>query len=631
MAHLSRVVRVEVLEPGSPEFDQFGDGADYVYTLEVDSESHTYVAGGVLVGNCQEADSFVVTKSIGPMLAFYNGTRVYTGTPTREKNIFYKAIQLNRRRQTKRGVRQNHFEYNYKFVCKYNSNYRKFIAKEKVRLGEDSDEFQMSYNCVAPDTMVLTADLRYVRAGDLVEGDLLVGFDEERLTSGAHRNFRESAVTSAKRIMRPSYRTVLSDGTEVVSSNGHLWLVSTAGRRTVWKRTDELLASDRIFKVAQVWAEQDRSYESGYLAAAFDGEGHLLHTKHGQFQLVFSQRENAMLANVREFLTRKGYSYWERTEGGGTNGDVVMLGIGGGKAETLRFLGEMRPARLLAKFNAEMLGSIGRHDRRTGGFEHPRVVSNEFLGETEVVALETTTKTFVAEGLASHNCKWLLDQGMFVTEEKFDALGDTRMRLYKSWFRDKVVVGIDPARTKDSTVVTVVWVDWDRPDSFGFYEHRVLNWLEITNKEWEKQYYEIYEFLSHYNMLRIGVDSTGMGSAVYDRIRVLFPDVEVVECPSDVKTQAERWKHLTAIVERGALVYPAHSTVKRLRPFKRFRQQMIDLETKMRGPYLLAAAPEENEAHDDYPDSLAIACAMTLMDTMQEAEAVDSPFVGRRR
>lgn len=337
---------------------------------KIESKSYHFV----LVDECQEADSFVVTKSIGPMLAFYNGTRVYTGTPTREKNIFYKAIQLNKRRQTKRGVRQNHFEYNYKFVCKYNANYRKFIAKEKVRLGEDSDEFQMSYNC-----------------------------------------------------------------------------------------------------------------------------------------------------------------------------------------------------------------------------------------------------------------KWLLDQGMFITEEKFDLLGDSRMRLYKSWFKNKVVVGIDPARTKDSTVVTVVWVDWDRPDPFGFYEHRILNWLEITNKEWEKQYYEIYEFLSHYNILRIGVDSTGMGSAVYDRIRVLFPDVEVIECPSDAKTQAERWKHLTAIVEREALVYPAHSTVKRLRPFKRFRQQMIDLETKMRGPYLLAQAPDENEAHDDYPDSLAIACSMTLMDTLQEAEAVDSPFVGRRR
>lgn len=374
MAQQSRVVRVEVLEPGSAEFSQFSDGADFVYTLEVDSESHTYVAGGVLVGNCQDADTHVVEKSIGPMLAFSNGTRVYTGTPNRTKNIFYKAIQHNKRRQTRRGMRQNHFEFNYKFVCRYNENYRKFIAKEKARLGEDSDEFQMSYNC-----------------------------------------------------------------------------------------------------------------------------------------------------------------------------------------------------------------------------------------------------------------KWMLEQGMFVAEDALDALGDPGMKLYRTWYRDPVVVGVDPARTKDSTVVTVVWVDWNRPDAFGFFEHRVLNWLEITNKRWEEQYLEIAQFLAGYNVLRIGVDTTGMGSAVHDRLRVMFPDVDVIECPSDAKTQGERWKHLKSIIERQALIYPAHSTVRRTRCFRRFKQQMVDLETKMQGPYMLAAAPDENEAHDDYPDSLAIACAMTLVDTMEEGESVDSPFVSKRR
>jgi hypothetical protein len=41
---------------------------------------------------------------------------------------------------------------------------------------------------------------------------------------------------------------------------------------------------------------------------------------------------------------------------------------------------------------------------------------------------------------------------------------------------------------------------------------------------------------------------------------------------------------------------------------------------------MLAAAPEEKGAFDDYPDSLAIACAMTLHDTMPVIQASESPF-----
>lgn len=336
---------------------------------KIESKSYHFV----LIDECQEADSFVVDKSIGPMMAFYNGSRVYTGTPTRQKNIFYKTIQYNKRRSGRRGVRRNHFSYDYKFVCKYNPNYRKFISKEKQRLGEDSDEFRLSY-C----------------------------------------------------------------------------------------------------------------------------------------------------------------------------------------------------------------------------------------------------------------CEWLIDQGMYVTEDKLSQLADPSMNAVTSWFRSQVLVGIDPARTKDSTVVTVVWVDWDRPDAFGFFEHRVLCWLELHNQEWETQYRHIVEFLDHYNILRIGVDTTGMGSAVYDRIRVLFPDVDVVECPSDTKTQGARWKHLKTLIERRQLVYPAGSQIRRTRPYKRFVQQMVDLEVKFQGPHMLAQAPDEAEAHDDYADSLAIACSLSLVDTMQAVEVIDSPWASRR-
>ena len=337
---------------------------------KIESKSYHFV----LIDEAQDVDEEVINRKIAPTLAFYNGTRVMTGTPNRVKSLFQKTCMANKRRQT-RGGRRNHFEFNYKYVCRYNQDYKKYIAREKARYGEDSDYFQMSYNI-----------------------------------------------------------------------------------------------------------------------------------------------------------------------------------------------------------------------------------------------------------------KWILEEGMFVTEDVLMALGDIQFGIQPTfWHPDSpVVVGVDPARTHDSTVVTVVWVDWNRPDSFGFFEHRVLNWLEITNKPWERQYYEIVRFLQGYNVLRIGVDAQGMGSNVAERLQLLMPETDVRALTSDSKNQSERWKHLKTLIERQAIIFPASAKTRRLRSYKRFVQQMTDLETIFQGNYLLAAAPDSRDAYDDYADSLACACYMTIDDVIETAEVSTQPLYGRR-
>jgi hypothetical protein len=193
------------------------------------------------------------------------------------------------------------------------------------------------------------------------------------------------------------------------------------------------------------------------------------------------------------------------------------------------------------------------------------------------------------------------------------------------------VVGIDPARKLDSTVVTVVWVDWDRPDEFGFYEHRVLNWLELQGDDWEEQYFKIIDFLSNYDVLACGVDAQGVGDAVAQRLQVLMPGTRVEPVGSNSNEQSLRWKHLMQLMQRNLIAWPAHAKTRRLKAYKRFTQQMVDLEKKYQGKYMLAAAPDEAEAHDDYPDSLAIACAMTIEAQMPEVEVSESPFTAGRR
>ena len=53
---------------------------------------------------------------------------------------------------------------------------------------------------------------------------------------------------------------------------------------------------------------------------------------------------------------------------------------------------------------------------------------------------------------------------------------------------------------------------------------------------------------------------------------------------------------------------------------------MNDLEKVYRGPYMLAEAPNEKGAFDDYPDSLALACSTTLYDTMPTIQVGENPF-----
>ena len=222
--------------------------------------------------------------------------------------------------------------------------------------------------------------------------------------------------------------------------------------------------------------------------------------------------------------------------------------------------------------------------------------------------------------------RWMLEKGMFVSEERLDRLYDPGMPLVSEWWKTPIVVGIDVARTNDSTVITPVWVDWDHPDPFGFYEHRVLNWHEINNVEWESQYFEIIDFLRNYDVYRIGVDAQGVGGAVAERLQILMPQIEVMAVSSDAKAQNERWTHLTQLIQREQLIIPGHSKARRTKRWRKFNQQMGELEKVNRGPYMLAAAPDERGAFDDYPDSLAIACSLTVADVMPTVSVYENPF-----
>ena len=101
----------------------------------------------IIFEECQDISNYKIRKSIHPMGAAYNATICKIGTATTFKGDFYEAIQRNKKDYEEKKIKiRNHFEYNYKVVQKYNPKYAKYIEREKRSLGENSDEFRMSYN-----------------------------------------------------------------------------------------------------------------------------------------------------------------------------------------------------------------------------------------------------------------------------------------------------------------------------------------------------------------------------------------------------------------------------------------------------------------------------------------------------
>lgn len=588
----------------------------------------------IICEEAQDISNYKIRKSIHPMGAAYNATICKIGTATTFKGDFYEAIQRNKSEYESGKLKiRNHFEYNYKVVQKYNPRYAKYIEREKRSLGENSDEFRMSY-CVTPETKILTSDLRWVRADSIKSGDKLIGFDENPPKRYGQRKFNETLVEDVGEIERPCYEVTLTDGTKVTCSEEHQWLVFTAGSRTVWKQTKDLISTDRIYKVCDVWEDLPQDYRLGYLSASFDGEGCISQIKGKIQQLTFAQRDNAMLKQVKEYLTDFGFDYnacyFDKRKKAKGQDPVYKLFIKGGKRELLRFLGSVRPRRLLNNFDPNQLGTIRCFNGDLGSDIHPRVESIKYVGTKKVIPIRTTSHTYIAEGLASHNClEWIISRGMFVDIDKLEK--DCCEKYLDRVDRDLTAghtAGIDVGggssknKDADSTVVTITEVDWDNPVlmestideetheeivylAFNTY---IKDWLEISPEiasDYEEQYQIIMDYLKNFRILKLVVDAT-RESSLGQRIRANV-NYEVELFVFNSKSKSDLYKNLDKEINSGRAKYPGGKETRDSREFKKFTQQLAELQKGYSGSNLVVSHPPERGAHDDYPDSWALA------------------------
>lgn len=244
--------------------------------------------------------------------------------------------------------------------------------------------------CVAPETKILTADLTWVEAGTVKEGDELVGIDEYPTQKHGKRKLRVATVEAAETRILPCYELELENGLKIVCTDEHPWLASSAGKggNMRWIQTQNLRKGQRISTLIDGTWETANDFDSGWLSGMYDGEGW---TSRGNVGL--SQKDGPIVQKAIALLKERGFqpNIKQHQNDGVIN--ILIQTIG----EGMRLLGSLQPTRLVDKRSW-----VGR-GAWTQAVPNATVKSVKFVGEREVAAFMTDTRTFIAEGLVSHN------------------------------------------------------------------------------------------------------------------------------------------------------------------------------------------------------------------------------------
>jgi hypothetical protein len=259
--------------------------------------------------------------------------------------------------------------------------------------------------CLSPSTRVLTADLRWVTIENLEVGQELVATDETFPGGrGRGRKMRTGVVEAKKELHQPAYRITFDTGQEVVATGQHRFLCKVrGGNTTCWRDVNHFKVGDKVRYVTQPWEGQ--SYEDGWFGGFIDGEGSFAKARESGAEMAISQVDGAVLERGRAYLQDRGYNFRvesdDRVAGSSSKlgTKVVHKLVVSRMDEMFRLLGQTRPARFAGRRWWEGKDLPGK---KTGA-SYARIVKIEWDDYQRVIDVQTSTKTFIAEGLVSHN------------------------------------------------------------------------------------------------------------------------------------------------------------------------------------------------------------------------------------
>lgn len=221
----------------------------------------------------------------------------------------------------------------------------------------------------------------------------------------------------------------------------------------------------------------------------------------------------------------------------------------------------------------------------------------------------------------SYCLEWIIERGMFIDIAIFEPqCGEFTLDRVPY---DKVathVAGIDLGGKGDSTIITMVEVNWAIPailesrvndetgeeEVYEAYNTYIKDWHMIENEpDYEQQYPEVCDYLDHWKVARIVCDATREASFAH-RLKANRRE-EVIPYIFTTKSKSELYKHLDKEIAAGRARFCAGDNTRYTKEYQLFLEQMGDLQKGYSGQYMVVAHPDEKGAHDDYCDSWALA------------------------
>ena len=289
------------------------------------------------------------------------------------------------------------------------------ILKEKDKniliplweLLEEADIVVAHNGCVARGNRVLKSDFTWVNVENLIEGDSLIAFEETTTEPNKPRKYALSIVEKVTPIIRECSEIEFEDGEKLIATNDHPWLTHYSDTQKHWKyvNTDQVQDIGFLTTVLTPWEKDTNQYHAGYLAGFFDADGCLSqHQRKGRengftFSITFAQKDPLIINKLSKSLDFYKFEY-SITSYDRKHSDIKSIRILGGISEKLRFLGIVCPEKLnrldLEKFNQLKMCSLG----------HRKIKNVTAIGKHEVIGLQTSSSTYIVEGMPCHNTKF---------------------------------------------------------------------------------------------------------------------------------------------------------------------------------------------------------------------------------
>jgi hypothetical protein len=189
---------------------------------------------------------------------------------------------------------------------------------------------------------------------------------------------------------------------------------------------------------------------------------------------------------------------------------------------------------------------------------------------------------------------WKIGRGMLTTKSELSKLaGDYELPIA---YDKPVYAGWDVAKEEDESVLTVV--GWDEE----LKKFKILQWFAMRGDDYTDQVEMVQRELSKYKrVMKVCIDATGVGDPVVDNFK-RSTRLRTEGVKFSLQSKDNLYKTLIKILRDEELLYPKNHPLAR-----KFEMQMFEMIKEYKGEFLSCHHPDRSGAHDDFPDSLALA------------------------